>query len=350
MLGIFIRSAPDSAALESLEESVPQDLLEKDEVAAALTQRALDSGEMQKAEKFARAATAANSRASGIWLLLGNIILQSETSKSRERYGTEALFYDTARLREAEEAFGKALILAKEKRSTSGTVAALLNRRLTRIALRKDAEAREDLEEAQQVAPQDPMVIEAYSTSLWLERRVDEAIEVMRRLPPAALSPHGQMHLGALLLERGGPGDSRSAGDVLSQVVKREERLPEDFRGHCLEMGLQAFAKEGQFDACRELLEQVPGETFSEVGLKTLTARLHLLEGRRDEASKGADDALALIQDTTTASDVRRLALLLFALGRFHDALRSLAADRRAECVEFRYEISFGLCAAARQG
>ena len=322
VLGIFIRSAPDSAALESLEESVPQDLLEKDEVAAALTQRALDSGEMQKAEKFARAATAANSRASGLWLLLGNIILQSETSKSRERYGAEGLFYDTARLREAEEAFGKALILAKEKRSTSGAVAALLNRRLTRIALRKDAEAREDLEEARQVAPQDPMVIEAYSTSLWLEGRSDEAIDVLRSILPDALSPRGQMHLGALLLERGGPGDSRSAGDVLSQVVKREERLPEDFRGHCLEMGLQAFAKEGQFDACRELLEQVPGETFSEVGLKTLTARLHLLEGKRDEASKGADDALALIQDTTTASDVRRLALLLFALGRFHDALR----------------------------
>ena len=46
-----------------------------------------------------------------------------------------------------------------------------------------------------------------------------------------------------------------------------------------------------------------------------------MLEGKRDEASKGADDALALIQDTTTAFDVRRLALLLSALGRFHDAL-----------------------------
>ena len=66
VLGIFIRGAPDSTSLESLEEAVPQDLLEKDEVAAALTQRALDSGVMQKAEQFARAATAANSRASGL--------------------------------------------------------------------------------------------------------------------------------------------------------------------------------------------------------------------------------------------------------------------------------------------
>ena len=321
VLGIFIRSAPDSTSLESLEEAVPQDLLEKDEVAAALTQRALDSGEMQKAEKFARTAAAANSHASGLWLLLGNIIFQSETSKSYERYGTEALVCDTARLSEAEEAFGEALRLAKEERSTSETVAALLNRRLTRIALRKEVEAREDLEEARQIVPRDPLVIEAYGTSLRLEGRSDEAINALRDLLPDALSHHGQMTLGLLLLERGGPGDYHSAGDLLSQVAKSEERLPEDFREHCLEMGLQAFAKEEQFDACRELLEQVPGETVSEVGLKTLTARLYLLEGKRDEASKGADDALALIQGTTTASDVRRLAQLLFALGRFHDAL-----------------------------
>ena len=320
-LGIFIRSAPDSMALESLEESVPQGLLEKDEVAAALTERALDSSEIQKAERFVRAATAAKSRVSDIWLLLGNIIFQSETSKSFERYGTEALFCDTARLREAEDAFGEALRLAKEERSTSGIVGALLNRRQTRIALQKEAEAREDVEEARPLAPQDPRVIEAYATSLRLEGRTDKAIEVMRGVAPDALSPHGQMNLGTLLLERGESGDYHSAGDLFSRVAKSEEKLPEDFREYCLEMGLQAFAQEEQFDACRELLEQIPGKTVSEVGLKTLMARLHLLEGKRDEASKGADDALALIQDTTTAFDVRRLALLLSALGRFHDAL-----------------------------
>ena len=320
-LGIFIRSAHDSMALESLEEVVPQELLEKDEIAAALTERALDSGEMQKAEKFIRAATAANSRASDIWLLLGIVIFQSETSKSRERYGTEALFCDTARLGEAENAFSEALRLAKEERSASGTVGALLNRRQTRIVLQKEAEAREDVEEARQLAPQEPRVIEAYGISFRIEGRTDKAIEVMRGVAPDTLSPHGQMSLGTLLLERGEPGDYHSAGDLFSRVAKSEEKLPEDFREYCLEMGLRAFAQEEQFDACRELLEQIPGKTVSEVGLKTLMARLHLLEGKRDEASKGADDTLALIQDTTTAFDVRRLALLLFALERFHDAL-----------------------------
>ncbi len=150
VLGILIQSAPDSTSLESLEEAVPQDLLEKDEVAAALTERALDSGEMQKAEQFARTATAANSRVSRLWPLLGCIILQSEMSKSRERYGAEVLFFDTVRLSEAEEVFGEALRLAKEERSISGTVEALLHRRQTRIVLQKEAGAREDLEEARQ--------------------------------------------------------------------------------------------------------------------------------------------------------------------------------------------------------
>ena len=115
-------------------------------------------------------------------------------------------------------------------------------------------------------------------------------------------------------------------------------------------MGLQAFAKEEQFDACRELLEQVPGETVPEVGLKTLTARLHLLEGKRDEASKGVEDALALIQDTTTAFDIRRLALLAVRAGALSGRAAPLAADRRAGGAEFRYETSFGLCAASLTG
>ena len=321
VLGIFIRSAPDSTVLESLEEAVSQELFEKDEVAAALTERALDSGEIEKAERFVRTAIIAASHASNIWLLLGIAIFQSETSKSRERYGTEALFCDTARLREAENAFSEALRLAKEERSTSGTVGALLNRRQTRIALQKEDEAREDVEEARQLAPQDPRVIEAYGTSLRLEGRTDKAIEVMRGAAPDALPPHGQVNLAMLLLERGEPGDSSSAGDVLSRVAKSEEKLPEDFREHCLEMGLRAFAQEKQFDACRELLEKVPKESVSAVGLKTLTARLHLLEGKQDKAAKGADDARTLLQDTTTTFDVRRLALLLFDLRRFNDAL-----------------------------
>ncbi len=321
VLGIFIQSAPDSIALESLERSVPQDLLGKDDVAVALTYRALDSGELQKAEKFIRAATGARSRAFMPWLLLGQIIFRSEISRSYQRHETEAFLGDQDRLREAEDALGQALIRTKEKRSTSATIEVLLNRSRTRFLLNKHAEAREDLEEARLLAPENPTVIETYGESLSIDGKVDDAIGFMRRVPPETLSDHGRMMLGMLLLARGGPGDYRSAGDLLSRVAKSEARLQEGFREHAIDIGLQAFARQERFDAGQKLLEEIPKGTVSEVAFKTLTARLHLLEGGQEQASKYADEALVITDDATTVFDMRRLARLLFNLGRFNDAL-----------------------------
>ena len=321
VLGAFIQSAPDSTALKSLEESVPQDLRDRAEVAVALTQRALDSDELQKAEGFIRAATDAKSRAPMPWLLLGHTILRSEVSRSDQKSGTEASFCDRDRLREAEHAFGQALAGATEERSTSARLEALLNRSRTRVVLDKKAESREDLEKARQIAPKDPRVIETYGESLRLDQKADEAIECMRRLPQEKLSDPGRVMLGMLLNERGGPGDYRIAETLLSQVAKSEAKFPEDFREHAIEVGLQTFASQNRFEAGHKLLEEVPEGTISDVGFKTLTARLHLLEGSQEKASQCADQALVITDEATTVFDIRRLARLLVALGRFNNAL-----------------------------
>ena len=86
---------------------------------------------------------------------------------------------------------------------------------------------------------------------------------------------------------------------------------------------------------CHKLMKEVPAGRVSDVNFKTLTAKLHLLEGQNDKASKWADDAVALINDATTAFEVRRLALLLSELKRFGDATPALAADSVSKCVEF---------------
>ena len=326
VLGLFIQSAPKSTSLTSLEQLVPQDLLDRNEVAGALTHRALDSDELQRAEKFIRAATDAKSRASMPWLLLGQIIFRAEISRSYQKHGAGALDCDPDRLSEAEDSFGQALVCAKEERSTSVMVEALLNRSRTRFLLNKNAEAREDLEEARQLAPEDPRVIETYGESLRLggkalDGKADEAIEFLRRVPQEELSDHGRLMLGMLLVERGGPSDYRSAEGLLSQVAKSEAKFPEDYREHAIDVGMQAFANQNRFDAGHKLLEEIPEGTISDVGFKTFAARLHLLEGKRDEASQYADQALAITDDATTLFEMRRLARLLFDLGRFSDAL-----------------------------
>ena len=135
VLGVFIRSVPDSTNLEELKDSVSEDLLEKDEVALAFAYRAQKSGNFQEAEKFIRAATEANSRASETWLHLGQIVFQMEISRSIERHGAENLFCDEKKLLEAEDALGKAIAFAKENHSVSGEVEALLTRQKVRTVL-----------------------------------------------------------------------------------------------------------------------------------------------------------------------------------------------------------------------
>ena len=313
-LGVFIQSAPDSTTLKSLLESVPQDLLDKDQVAVALTHRALDSDDLQKAEGFIRAATDGGSQALMPWLLLGQIILRSEILRNYQKHGTDVSACDTGRLREAENAFGEALIRAREERSVTATIEILLSRSRTRFLLNKNAEAREDLEEARRVAPDNPRVVETYGESLRIEGTPDEAIDFMRRLPQEELSDHGRLMLGMLLAERGHSDDYVSGGGLLSQVAKSAGSLPEDFREHAIDVGLEAFATQSKFEAGHKLLEEVPKDTISDVAFKTLTARLYFLEGRQEDASQCADEALDITNDETTVFDVRRLARLLSAL------------------------------------
>ena len=321
VLLILIQSAPDSATLEQIKDSIPEDLLEKDEVAIPLARRALNCGDLRKAEEFIRAAADAGSQTSETWLRLGQIIFQMEISRSAERYGSEDIFCDEEKLLEAEAALGKALELAGENHSVSGQTEVLLTRQAVRTALGKKEEAREDLEEASRIAPKHNVVIETQAKSLWVEEKLDKAIGLMCCVPMEALSEQGRIILGIMLMQHGDPGDYSRAGELFSQLAKSEAELQEDFREKAIELGLQALAKEKQFDACHKLLNEIPTGRVSEVNLKTLTAKLHLLEGQKEEASKWADEALVLINDATTVFEVRRVALLLSELKRFEDAL-----------------------------
>ena len=321
-LSVYLQSAPESLSVESLEASVPPSLLGKDEVAGSLAWRALSAGETGSAERFLRGATSAGSTLPQMWVELGRVILQSEIEKSRKRFGTQEVSCDPDRVREAQEVLGHALTLARESGTTSEMVEALLNRSHARAILDEEEEAAEDLESARQLAPDDPLVMENYSTWISHRGRSEEAIDHMRRIPPHQVSQRGRMLLGALLIERGEAGDYSSAGDLLGSVAKSAERLPEGFREDCLEIAFQAFAKDGQPAACRALLDQVPEGTISQLALMTFRARCYSIEGNLEEARGCADGALSLKETTTEATfDLRRLAVLLESLGRFDEAL-----------------------------
>ena len=318
VLEVFIRSAPNSMSLSSLTTLVPQDLLGMDAVAVALAEHAMDAGELEDAERLIRATTDAGTQSPTPWLLLGQIIAQSEITKRLRHRKTNT---SSERLREAGYAFGQALERADERDSTSMKVDALLNRSRTRISLNENVEARDDLEIARCISPENTRVIEAYGDLLSIEGKYGEAIDLMRRVPENQLSDPGRLTLGTLLVERGNPGDNSIAEGLLSRIARRESELPPGFREYAIEVVFQSFSTHNGFELGHSLLEEVPQGILSEVAFKSLKAKLLSLEGRLEDASLYVDEALGVIDDTTTPFDIRRLATVFTVLGRLNDAL-----------------------------
>ena len=269
VLAAFVQSAPESMTLTSLEETLPSDLLDQGKVAMAMTLRALNTDDWQNAERYARAATDGETPTIESWILLGQIIIQSEYNTGYQRFGTEDSIYKADRLIEAEYASNQALDRAEINHSNSERSEALLIRGQARFFLNRKVEAFVDLDEALRIAPQKARVIEAYADSLIVEGKSEEAIGYLRRVSPEDLSVNSRLCLSMLLLEYGDYEDRKTAEGILLDIVRSEESLLADFREHVIEVGLQAFASLNDFDTGRKLLDEASEEAISEVGFKT---------------------------------------------------------------------------------
>ena len=321
VLAAFVQCAPESMTLSLLEETLPEDLLDQEKVAMAMTLRALNIDDWQNAERYARFATDSESPSLESLILLGQVVIQSEYNTGYERYGTEDSIYKPDRLREAEYVSNQALERTEINNSDSEKAEALLIRGQARFFLDRKDEAFMDLEEALRIEPQNARVIEVYADSLIVEGKSEDAIGYLRRVPSETLSVNSRLCLGILLLQHGNTEDCKTAEKILLDMVRSEERLPADFREHVIEVGLQAFAGRNDFDTGRKLLDEASDEALTEVGFKTLKAKLLVLEGQQDEALHLADQALSVINDASTVYETRRLARVLFGLGRYTDAL-----------------------------
>ena len=321
LFGIWVRNAPDTMTFNDVESAIPTNVAVEGEAAVALAIRAMDCADLITAEKYARAATKSNPTWSATWSTLGIVMFQQETNRSWMAYGFGNNYYDRAKLLEAHSSFSTAVSCAKAEKSNIRLVEALLNGSKVKIFLGSDEEACADIDEAFRLLPGDPNVLIAYSQCLWSRGDARGAIEFLRRVPTASMHDHGRMILVMLLMERGSPGDYREASELCSVLVKEPDNMTPDFREHVIEVGLDAFGKDNRIHAGAELLNELPVDTVSKVGISTLWAKFHRLAGDSEKASSSADQALEALSENTSLHDIRRLAVELSDLGRYKDAL-----------------------------
>jgi len=335
-VALWLNNAPRSLDAKALEENVAPELTSDPEVAVVMARRALLDAHFARAEHYARLASTALPNSSIPWLVLGQAILLGEleaggagtveapaqipNSQDPASQDSSAQNEDS-RVRESETCFTQALTFAQNEGAGSSEVQALIGRAQARIALRDAEGAGKDIEQAHGLEREDANGLCEYGIVLRARGSLNEAIEVLRRAASVGGRDDTDYHLAVTLRERDEPGDLQEASELLIRSISRPECIPAGDFPFAVAAAVEALAALERYHEADALLGSIGDARLPAVTLSTLRANLRLTQGKFDQASKCADEALAALSPDTSADNRRKLAALLHDLGRYRDAL-----------------------------
>jgi len=320
-VALWLNNAPQSLDARALEENVAPELASDPEVAVVMARRALRDAHFDRAERFARLASAALPNNSTPWLVLGQAILLNELEAGGAGATEAPAQNDGSRVRESESCFTQALALAQSEHSTSAEVQALMGRAQARIALRDTDGAGKDIEQAHGLQREDANGLCEYGIVLRSRGSLTEAVAVLRRAASVGGRDDIDYHLAVTLRERDEPGDLQEATELLMRSIPRPEAIPAGDLPFAVASAVEALAMLERYHEADALLASISESRLPKVTMHTLRANLRLAQGKFDQASRFADEALSELAPDTAADSRRKLAALLHDLGRYRDAL-----------------------------
>ncbi|MGH7812819.1 MAG: PIN domain-containing protein [Candidatus Binataceae bacterium] len=320
-VALWLNNAPSNMDVTQLEENIDPQLASDPEVAIVLGRRVLAAGHYDRAEHYARQASGANPNLSVPWLVMGQAILLGEIEIGGAGATEMPPQDDQSRVKEAEACFTQALTLAQAESSAPHQVQALIGRAQARIALRDADGAGKDIEDAHGLEREDANGLCEYGIVLRSRGDLNQAIEVLRRAVVVGGREDTEYHLAVTLRERDEPGDLQAAADLLIRSIPRPGAVPPGDFPFAVAAAVDALAMLERYHEADALLSAIPDNRLPKATLLTLGANLRLSQGKFDQASKAADQALAALTPETPSDSRRKLAALLHDLGRYRDAL-----------------------------
>ncbi|HXW84676.1 MAG TPA: hypothetical protein VEJ86_09755, partial [Candidatus Binataceae bacterium] len=178
-----------------------------------------------------------------------------------------------------------------------------------------------DIEKAHTLEREDANGLVEYGIVLRSRGSLNESIEVLRRAAAVGGREDIEYHLAVTLRERDEPGDLQEATELLMRSIARPDAIPAGDFPFAVAAAVEALAMVERYHDADALLSSITDGRLPEVTMRTLRANLRLAQGKFDQASKLADEALSGLTPDTTADTRRKLAALLHDLGRYRDAL-----------------------------
>ncbi|HWA78659.1 MAG TPA: tetratricopeptide repeat protein [Polyangiaceae bacterium] len=314
---IAIRTAPSHQDVAVLLDTCPDHLKDHAELVLAAALRSDPEITDVEAESLARRAAELASDDARAWFALGHALIRAEFHQMDPGGIEPGDARAHSRLREAYECLSKSIELSKRDGVAAFQATALIERASASAFINDTPNAHRDIEEARRLAPNDTDVVLATARMEQERGNLGEAVHVLRPLVMREQSIQASFLLAVALWRRDSSGDRTEAIDLFARVGRDSKAHAEVAN----DWAVEGMVGQGRHDDARAHLDSVYSAIERCLGT-TLLASIDAAEGRTEEAGKSAVAAVALVSPGTSKPTLRKLAKLLFSLGRLADSLQ----------------------------
>src|SRR5271166_485325 len=308
-----------SKAMAELEAEASDHLVGHEEVATALTLRAIQAGDFERAVTHGRRAATAAERTPGTYTLLGEALLRTGLVGPTQDYGECPRIRDRARVQEAKSAFDKALELAEGLPTADFRVEAMLGRALAESALGEDRKAEADYNKALALMPEHPAVLTRVAMHYHRCKRYGDAVENLQEAVRLGGGTTSEFLLVLALYDRNNSNDRIQALELVRQISGRSDSV---HQRAALHLTIDWLLEAGPPEEAEVFLNGSARECVSRTVAAIIRAKIRLARGDREGAVRDALDALSGTSHEEPWEDRRELALLLVHLDLMGDALK----------------------------
>ncbi len=316
---VWIRTA-DKLSLEEIYQKVPSQLHKDVEVAVALALKAVNEKNYQLAEKHLQDASKEVPGNPRVTEKLASILLGRANVNEIFLYQRNPNKEEVLLIEKSVELFTEAIGKFHKEGKIPSLAYALIRRATAYKALLKGKEARDDLEQAYNIANEDPEIVYWHSVEL-AQENLNEAIIHLKKIINASEKCDVEFLLAQMLRQRNSDADLEDAIKILESRIKDLVNMPYDFREDYLSLFFQIRSEIESFEQIQNNYDDITSGIIDEASKRILWAEVLWFFKDIPSSIKQTKYCLEALDEGIGGHDKRRLAILMKNLGLHKEAL-----------------------------
>lgn len=316
---VWIRTV-DNLTLDEILQKVPKHLHKDAEVAMALANKAVNEKNFNVAEEYIQQASKEVPGNPRVTEKLACILLGRANVNDIFLYQRKPTQEEISLLEKTVDLFTESIEKFQKESKIYSAANGLIRRATAYKALSKNKEAKDDLEQAYNIAKDDPEIVYWHSIEL-AQENLDEAIDHLKEIINCSERCDVEFLLAQMLKQRNSGTDLNDAVEILENKIKDLAKMPYDFRGDYLGLYFQIRSESESFDKIKQDFDSIISNIIDETSKTILFAEVLWFSKDIPSSIKQAKQCLKALDEDSSVHEKRRLAILMQNLGLHKEAL-----------------------------